>query len=177
MKLYRNWIINEVARAGEHTNERTYVRTYVRTYSHTYVRDRPYIPSTTLLCEGIIKGHNISFMKKMKNISLNNPETTFYLEHRILLCSHTMYGPILDLILACVLLSCCILQARGLICREDVICDEEESAGPLCGSDGITYGMENYGLLNLYCEIIWRRTGRLASASQPYIYERVPNIS
>ena len=55
MKLYRNWIINEVARAGEHTNERTYVRTYVRTYSHTYVRDRPYIPSTTLLCEGIIK--------------------------------------------------------------------------------------------------------------------------
>ena len=50
MKLYQNWIINEVARAGEHTNERT----YVRTYSHTYVRDRPYIPSTTLLCEGII---------------------------------------------------------------------------------------------------------------------------
>ena len=50
VKLYRNWIINEVARAGEHTNERT----YVRTYSHTYVRDRPYIPSTTLLCEGII---------------------------------------------------------------------------------------------------------------------------
>ena len=50
MKLHRNWIINEVARAGEHTNERT----YVRTYSHTYVRDRPYIPSTTLLCEGII---------------------------------------------------------------------------------------------------------------------------
>ena len=88
-----------------------------------------------------------------------------------------MYGPILDLISACLLLSCCILQARGLICRGDVICDEEESAGPLCGSDGITYGMENYGLLNLYCEIIGRRTGRLASASQPYMYERVPNIS
>ena len=35
---------------GEHTNEQT----YVRTYSHTYVRDRPYIPSITLLCEGII---------------------------------------------------------------------------------------------------------------------------
>ena len=51
VKLYRNWIINEVARAGEHTNECT----YVRTYSHTYVRDRPYIPSTTLLCEGIIR--------------------------------------------------------------------------------------------------------------------------
>ena len=55
VKLYRNWIINEVARAGEHTNE---VRTYVRTYSHTYVRDRPYIPSTTLLCEGITKDKN-----------------------------------------------------------------------------------------------------------------------
>ena len=49
VKLYRNWIINEVARAmtkGEHPNEHT--------YSHTYVQDRPYIPSTTLLCEGII---------------------------------------------------------------------------------------------------------------------------
>ena len=59
VKLYRNWIINEVARAGEHTNERTYVRTYVRTYSHTYVRDRPYIPSTTLLCEGIIMANSV----------------------------------------------------------------------------------------------------------------------
>ena len=35
MKLYRNWIINEVARAGEHTNERTNVRTYVLTYIRT----------------------------------------------------------------------------------------------------------------------------------------------
>ena len=35
MKLYQNWIINEVARAGEHTNERTYVRTYVLTYIRT----------------------------------------------------------------------------------------------------------------------------------------------
>ena len=55
MKIYRNWIIIEVVRAmtkGEHTNERT----YVRTYSHTYIRDRPYIPSTTLLCEGIKTG-------------------------------------------------------------------------------------------------------------------------
>ena len=34
--------------------ERVNIRTNVRTYSHTYVRDRPYIPSTTLLCEGII---------------------------------------------------------------------------------------------------------------------------
>ena len=31
---------------GEHTNKRTYV--------HKFVRDRPYIPSTTSLCEGII---------------------------------------------------------------------------------------------------------------------------
>ena len=47
VKLYRNWIINEVARAGEHTNERTYVRTFVRmftcssdvrTYVLTYIR-------------------------------------------------------------------------------------------------------------------------------------------
>ena len=34
VKLYRNWIINEVTRAGEHTNE-TYVRTYVLTYIRT----------------------------------------------------------------------------------------------------------------------------------------------
>ena len=32
VKLYRNWIINEVTRAGEHTNERTYVRTHIHTY-------------------------------------------------------------------------------------------------------------------------------------------------
>ena len=39
VKLYRNWIINEVARAGKHTNERTNVRTYVRTHIHTYGTD------------------------------------------------------------------------------------------------------------------------------------------
>ena len=33
--------------------ERVNIRTNERTYSHTYVRDRPYIPSTTLLHEGI----------------------------------------------------------------------------------------------------------------------------
>ena len=65
MKLYRNWIINEVARAGEHTNERT----YVRTYSHTYVRDRPYIPSTTLLCEGIIIKINIFLVGEGARVS------------------------------------------------------------------------------------------------------------
>ena len=35
VKLYRNWIIIEVARVmtkGEHTNERTYVRTHIHTY-------------------------------------------------------------------------------------------------------------------------------------------------
>ena len=36
MKLYRNWIINEVARAGEHTNERTYVLAYIRTGQTLY---------------------------------------------------------------------------------------------------------------------------------------------
>ena len=36
--------------------EQVNIRTNVRTYSHTYVRDRPYIPSTTLLCEGIKSG-------------------------------------------------------------------------------------------------------------------------
>ena len=36
VKLYRNWIINEVARAGEHTNERTYVLTYIRTGQTLY---------------------------------------------------------------------------------------------------------------------------------------------
>ena len=41
-------------RSLERVNIRMNERTYVRTYSHTYVRDRPYIPSTTLLCEGII---------------------------------------------------------------------------------------------------------------------------
>ena len=36
VKLYRNWIINEVTRAGEHTNERTYVLTYIRTGQTLY---------------------------------------------------------------------------------------------------------------------------------------------
>ena len=35
MKLYRNWIINEVARAMTKVNIRTNVRTYVRTYIRT----------------------------------------------------------------------------------------------------------------------------------------------
>ena len=48
-------------RSLEQVNIRTNVRTYVRTYSHTYVRDRPYIPSTTLLCEGIIRALELCF--------------------------------------------------------------------------------------------------------------------
>ena len=62
--------------------ERVNIRTNVRTYSHTYVRDRPYIPSTTLLCEGIIteipdmvfcsvsltqQGHDVVLMSMRRN--------------------------------------------------------------------------------------------------------------
>ena len=36
VRLYRNRIINEVARAGEHTNVRTYVLTYIRTGQTLY---------------------------------------------------------------------------------------------------------------------------------------------
>ena len=54
--------------------ERVNIRTNVRTYSHTYVRDRPYIPSTTLLCEGIIKENNLR-TKKRGTISLA-PDTS-----------------------------------------------------------------------------------------------------
>ena len=36
VKLYQNWIINEVARAGEHTNERTYILPYIRTRQTLY---------------------------------------------------------------------------------------------------------------------------------------------
>ena len=39
VKLNRNWLINEVARAmtkGEHMNERTYIRTYIRTGQTLY---------------------------------------------------------------------------------------------------------------------------------------------
>ena len=56
-------------RSLEQVNIRTNVRTYVRTYSHTYVRDRPYIPSTTLLCEGII------IMQVLMLAGLNIPES------------------------------------------------------------------------------------------------------
>ena len=74
-------------RSLEQVNIRTNVRTYVRTYSHTYVRDRPYIPSTTLLCEGIImlmdtisqpvvfKGIDQTVNNHYKNISIMRPYT------------------------------------------------------------------------------------------------------
>ena len=58
-------------RSLEQVNIRTNVRTYVRTYSHTYVRDRPYIPSTTLLCEGII---NFPFVPNEKFITFRCPK-------------------------------------------------------------------------------------------------------
>ena len=42
MKLYRNWVINEVAKGMTKGD-----KTYVRTYKHTHIRNRPYVPSTT----------------------------------------------------------------------------------------------------------------------------------
>ena len=58
-------------RSLERVNIRTNVRTYVRTYSHTYVRDRPYIPSTTLLCEGIISflAQRVHVLKILRHFS------------------------------------------------------------------------------------------------------------
>ena len=50
---------------GEHTNK-------VHTYAHIYVRDRPYIPSTTLLCEGIIIDKIILFSQQLKKRYLND---------------------------------------------------------------------------------------------------------
>ena len=52
VKLYRNWIINEVARAGEHTNERTYVLTYIRTGQTLY-------PLHNFVVRGDNKGDNL----------------------------------------------------------------------------------------------------------------------
>ena len=54
VKLYRNWIINEVARAGEHTNERTYVRTHIQTLYplHNFVvrgENKPLTISTVIM--------------------------------------------------------------------------------------------------------------------------------
>ena len=60
---------------GEHTNERT----YVRMYSHTYVRDRPYIPSTTLLCEGLIKDHQAMLQTKFQTSEARGSEEEDFL--------------------------------------------------------------------------------------------------
>ena len=73
MKLYRNWIINEVARAGEHTNECTYVLTYIRTGQTLY-------PLHNKVVEGIINLEQrttcIKAQKwpptKLTNIVMNN---------------------------------------------------------------------------------------------------------
>ena len=73
MKLYRNWIINEVARAGEHTNERTYVRTYVLTYIRTGQTLYP-------LHNFVVRGDNNTLGYKcgvIDHISVNN---AFFIE-------------------------------------------------------------------------------------------------
>ena len=68
VKLYRNWIINEVARAGEHTNEQTYVRTHIHTYILTYIRT-----GQTLypLHNFVVRGDNNSIQKVFFIFSLN----------------------------------------------------------------------------------------------------------
>ena len=68
MKLYRNWIINEVARAGEHTNERTNVRTYVLTYILTGQTLYP-------LHNFVVRGDN--------NLTLKKPNFLFLLCFKI----------------------------------------------------------------------------------------------
>ena len=68
MKLYRNWIINEIARAGEHTNERTYVYMYVRMYVLTYIRT-----GQTLypLHNFVVRGDNKRLIKAVKHYVSN----------------------------------------------------------------------------------------------------------
>ena len=58
VKLYRNWIIIEVTRAGEHTNERTYVLTYIRTGQTLY-------PLHNFVVRGDNKTNEISTLYKM----------------------------------------------------------------------------------------------------------------
>ena len=58
VKLYRNWIINEVARAGEHTNERMYVLTYIRTGQTLYP-----------LHNFVVRGDNKRINSKQKSYS------------------------------------------------------------------------------------------------------------
>ena len=62
--------------------ERMNIRTYVRTYSHTYVRDRPYIPSTTLLCEGI----NKDAKAMTKSLSLWQGHKKFAIVNHLIYC-------------------------------------------------------------------------------------------
>ena len=47
------------------------IRMNERTYSHTYVRDRPYIPSTTLLCEGITNRRRPIFNPTIQLVIVN----------------------------------------------------------------------------------------------------------
>ena len=76
--------------------ERVNIRTNVRTYSHTYVRDRPYIPSTTLLCEGIKSIHlccagflviNIQYM--LDDVLSSSSIINLYVVEEFLFTSHT----------------------------------------------------------------------------------------
>ena len=64
VKLYRNWIINEVARAGEHTNERTYVLTYIHTGQTLY-------PLHNFVVQGDNK-RNFDKMSYMINFGIND---------------------------------------------------------------------------------------------------------
>ena len=70
MKLYRNWIINEVATAmtkGEHTSARTYVRTYIRTGQTLYplhnfvVRGDNYGPLHVSCWRHLMKKEEVNF--------------------------------------------------------------------------------------------------------------------
>ena len=55
--------------------EQVNIRTNVGTYVLTYVRDRPYIPSTTLLCEGII---NLQYDLIKSNSKLNSDDLKYW---------------------------------------------------------------------------------------------------
>ena len=99
MKLYRNCIINEVARAGEHTNERTYVLTYIRTGQTLYPLHNFVVRGdkkhTLYICTKCIEKvqcfilkntdvnavisctTSISFQKKLDNVEEMEKETSF----------------------------------------------------------------------------------------------------
>ena len=73
VKLYRNWIINEVTRAGEHTNERTYVRTYVLTYIRTGQTLYP-------LHNFVVRGDN-NFIEKFAKLLIEYKSTACWCQY------------------------------------------------------------------------------------------------